>query len=30
MQSAFLILSDEHRKSAGSEMAESREGASAS
>ena len=30
MQSAFLILSDELRKSAGSEMAESREGASAS
>ena len=30
MQSAFLILSDEHRKSAGSEMAESREEASAS
>lgn len=30
MQSAFLILPDEHRKSAGSEMAESREEASAS
>jgi hypothetical protein len=30
MQSALLILSDEHRKSTGSEMAESREEASAS
>jgi hypothetical protein len=30
MQSAFLILSDEHRKSAGSEMNESRKEASAS